>query len=123
MSAAETNYARLVSERMAWAQEQRTALLAAIASTRDARSLMFADDEHDPDGSTASLDQARDTALLASTDRLLADLDGAQRRLVSGDYGRCELCDGEIDAGRLVARPETTVCIGCAKRRGRSRPA
>ena len=109
----------MLSERVAWAQEQRTELRAAIQSTREARSLMFADDEHDPDGSTASLDQARDTALLTRTEQLLADLGEAQQRLASGSYGRCELCGRQIGGERLLARPETSICIDCAQRRGR----
>src|SRR5690242_3508526 len=104
MAEATADYALVLSERVAWAQEQRTALLAAIQSTRDARSLMFADDEHDPDGSMASLDQARDTALLMRTEQLLADLGEAQQRLAAGRYGRCEICGRQIAAERLLAR-------------------
>lgn len=115
-------YEQALSERLAWALEQRGALLAAIESTREARSLMFADDEHDPEGSTASLDQARDAALLVTMERLVADLGRAQQRVVSGDYAVCEVCGREIPAERLLARPETSRCIDCAQPRGRRRP-
>ena len=70
----ETTYAAALSERVVQAEEQRAALVAAIEETRAARRLMFADDEHDPDGSTASLDQARDAALLEQTERTLSEL-------------------------------------------------
>lgn len=105
-----------LAERVAGAEAQRDALRAAIESTREARSLNYADDEHDPDGSTASLDQVRDTALLERTERLLADLDVAQQRLASGSYETCEVCGGTIASERLLARPETRVCIRCAAR-------
>lgn len=121
MTPSEAAFECALAERVAWAEEQRAALLEAIASTRETRSLMFADDEHDPDGSTASLDQARDTALLASTDQLLADLAAARERLAAGSYHSCVVCGREIGTERLLARPETSVCIDCAQRRARRR--
>ena len=114
-------YAELLAERLVAVEGQRVALQAAIESTRSARSLMFADDEHDPDGSTASLDQARDTALLERAEQTLAALAAAQQRLSSGSYGSCEVCGREIASERLMARPETRDCIDCAAKRGRGR--
>ena len=121
----ETTYAAPLSERVVQAEEQRAALTAAIEETRAARRLMFADDEHDPDGSTASLDQARDVALLEQTDNTLSELADAQRRLASGTYGVCEICGQQIPTARMLARPETRSCVVCAgaradRRRGRS---
>ena len=121
----ETTYAAALAERVAQAESQRIALVAAIEQTRAARLLMFADDEHDPDGSTASLDQARDVALLEQTDRTLSELAEAQQRLASGTYGICEVCGLPIPAARMLARPETRRCVVCAapqvgRRRGRS---
>ena len=74
------------------------ALAAAIEQTRDARLLMFSDDEHDPEGSTASLDQVRYSALLARVQRTVAELDAARARLVTGTYGTCERCGQPIAA-------------------------
>ena len=121
----ETRYADALSERVVQAEAQRAALVAAIEETRAARRLMFADDEHDPDGSTASLDQARDVALLEQTERTLSELAGARQRLASGAYGICEICGQPIPTARMLARPETRRCVGCAgagvdRRRGRS---
>jgi RNA polymerase-binding transcription factor DksA len=91
-------------------------LRAAIEETQDARSLTFTDDEHDPEGSTASLDQARDTALLAQVTRTLAELEAARARLESGLYGVCERCGQPIAPARLAARPEARTCVRCASR-------
>lgn len=44
------------------------------------------------------------TALLAQVRHALARLDEAA-------YGRCEVCDAPIPAGRLEARPWATTCI------------
>lgn len=107
-------YADALSERVSRAQTQRAALEAAIEETRRARSLTFADDEHDPDGSLASLDQARDAALLQRTVQTLAELAHAQRRLAAGSYGVCEFCGASIGTQRLLARPETRLCLACA---------
>ena len=121
----ETTYAAALSERVVQAEEQRAALTAAIEETRAARRLMFADDEHDPDGSTASLDQARDVALLEQTERTLSEITQAQRRLESGAYGVCENCGQQIPTARMLARPETRSCVVCSAagvERRRSRP-
>lgn len=112
------DYQDVLSHRVMAVQEQRSALVAAIEETRTARSLSFADDEHDPDGSTASLDQVRDVALLARVEDTLGELMAAQQRLAEGDFGRCENCGQSIAGDRLRARPETRFCVTCAARPG-----
>ena len=62
----------VLAARIAAVHQQRAALLAAIDQTREALSLMFADDEHDPDGSTASLKTADGLTLTATPVALLA---------------------------------------------------
>lgn len=44
---------------------------------------------------------------------LLNKVEQALRRLESGDYGYCDICDDEINPRRLRARPVTTLCIEC----------
>lgn len=44
--------------------------------------------------------------------RLLA-IEGALRRIESGDYGYCHVCDEEIDPRRLEFDPTSTRCIRC----------
>ena len=106
-------YADLLAARVAQARAQRAALVTAIEEMRVARSLTFADDEHDPEGSTVSLDQARDAALLERTERTLAELAAAQQRLATGAYGVCERCGRTIPGERLQARPEARRCVSC----------
>ena len=114
MADAEPSYAELLDLRRQQAEEQRAALRSAIGQMRDARSLTSADDEHDPEGSTVSLDQARDDALLVRVEQTLAELEAAADRLAAGRYGLCERCGRPIPDGRLRARPEARLCVACA---------
>jgi RNA polymerase-binding transcription factor DksA len=108
-------YATLLQGRIDSLQKQREALRVAISEMRTARSLTFADDEHDPEGSTVSLDQARDAALLSRTERSLTELRAAQQRHSSGTFGRCQRCGQNIPAERLQARPEARFCVPCSR--------
>ncbi len=121
MADEEPSYAELLDQRLRQAEEQRSALVGAIDQMRTARSLTSADDEHDPEGSTVSLDQARDDALLVRTEHTLAELAAARDRLAAGTYGRCERCGDPIPDGRLRARPEARSCVRCAGRPARAR--
>jgi predicted CXXCH cytochrome family protein len=67
------------------------------------------------------LDQARDVALLTRTEQTLAELAAAGQRLADGTYGQCQTCHRPIGAERLLARPETAVCVSCAAVAGRRR--
>ena len=45
--------------------------------------------------------------------RQLQKIEGALRRLEAGEYGRCFICEEEIDALSLSADPTTTRCMNC----------
>ena len=107
-------FERSLQDKVAQARRQRDALAAGIEEMRTARSLTTADDEHDPEGSTVSLDQARDAALLNRADDSLAELVAAQQRLLAGTYGVCQSCRQQIPFERLEARPEARLCVPCA---------
>lgn len=77
-----------------------------------------ADDEHDPEGATLAFERAQLTALLAASQRRLADLERAIVRHTEGTYGRCETCCQPIPAERLAARPAAANCLDCAATRG-----
>jgi RNA polymerase-binding transcription factor DksA len=106
-------YAELLGARLAEAEAQRSALAQAVAGLRAARGTTFDDDEHDPEGSTLSLEQARESALLASAERRVAELVSAQHRLAEGTFGICEVCGEQIPTGRVLARPEARRCVPC----------
>lgn len=114
MSDVDQIYAELLVARVAQAQTQRDALASAIEDMRQTRSLTVADDEHDPEGSMVSLDQAREAALLDQTQRKLVELRAAQQRLDAGIYGECERCGRELPTERLRVRPEARFCVPCS---------
>ncbi|MFW5684261.1 MAG: TraR/DksA family transcriptional regulator [Spirochaetota bacterium] len=43
----------------------------------------------------------------------------ALQRFNEGRYGECAACGGEIDEGRLRAKPEAMLCIECERRHER----
>ena len=44
----------------------------------------------------------------------LVKIEAALRRIESGDYGYCVVCDEEIDIRRLRVSPTSSCCIDCA---------
>lgn len=64
-------------------------------------------------------------ALIGTLENKLASIDHALRSTMSGEYGICERCRQEIEAGRLEAMPHATLCVRCqseAERRFGRRP-
>jgi len=45
--------------------------------------------------------------------KLITKIREAMERIEAGTYGYCEICGGEINEKRLIARPVTTMCIAC----------
>ena len=45
--------------------------------------------------------------------KLLQKITDALNRLDNNSYGICDLCGNEISEDRLIARPETSMCIDC----------
>lgn len=103
-------------------RRQREAALARRASLQRALDALLEatadhpDDEHDPEGATIGFERAQVAALLAATDRHLADLDAAEGRDREGRYGRCETCGLPIAQARLLARPTARDCVDCASK-------
>lgn len=94
------------------------ALDADAADLRRDRSVDTADDEHDPEGVTLSMEWARLTGLHEAALRELADIDEALVRWDAGTYGICIDCGRSIPVARLRARPAATRCVDCAARAG-----
>ncbi len=49
--------------------------------------------------------------------RQLQKIDGALRRIESGEYGKCFMCEKEIDAQRLSVDPTDTRCRECMEQK------
>lgn len=110
-------FAVLLEERMSHAREQIDAVLADIREVTMAAQDTPADDEHDPEGSTVTIERANEVSMLAAAEASLAELTEARRRLEAGTYGICERCGAEIPTERLEIRPEARYCVVCAAAR------
>lgn len=47
--------------------------------------------------------------------REIASVKRALARIEDGNYGECVRCGGDIAPARLEARPESSLCIDCAR--------
>lgn len=112
-------FAALLDERTAHAREQIDAALAEIREVTIAAQDTPADDEHDPEGSTVTIERANEMSMLAAAEASLTELTEARRRLDHGSYGICERCGSEILTARLEIRPEARTCVACAGTRRR----
>ncbi|MDM7990444.1 TraR/DksA C4-type zinc finger protein [Arthrobacter sp. zg-Y877] len=112
-------FARLIDERMEHTREQISTLTAVIREVTLAAKDIPADDEHDPEGTTVSVERANEVALLAAAETSLLELMEARERLNTDAYGICERCGTPIPAARLEIRPETRFCVECAAARRR----
>ncbi|MCA9295341.1 MAG: TraR/DksA C4-type zinc finger protein [Phycisphaerales bacterium] len=71
---------------------------------------------------TLNLDHQRQMLVeLATSDFLtvrerVIDAIEALRRIETGDYGLCALCDHDIEVQRLEVRPEAPLCAKCQSR-------
>lgn len=107
-------FADLLDERIGQAREKISAVVADIREVTLAAKDTPADDEHDPEGSTVSVERNNEMALLASAEASLIELLEARVRLDEGRYGVCEMCGNPIPSERLEIRPEARYCVACA---------
>ncbi|WP_404434637.1 TraR/DksA C4-type zinc finger protein [Microbacterium lacus] len=112
------SYGALLAGVRAGAIARRDGLSAAAAELRRDRGAETADDEHDPEGVTLSMEWERIEGLRLAAERDLAEVDEALTRLGSDDYGRCEGCGRPIPMERLRVRPAAKRCVPCAERVG-----
>ena len=68
-------------------------------------------------GRLSRMDAIQIQQMALETDRRRQDqlvkIEGALRRIESGEYGYCYVCGEEIVASRLSVDPTSTRCIGC----------
>ena len=73
------------------------------------------------DGGLAEAEFERDVAGAGQVRAALIAIVAAERRLQSGDYGKCEDCGDPIGFARLEAQPAASRCVRCqetAEKRG-----
>lgn len=112
-------FAALIDERMEKTREQIVMLTELIREVTLAAKDIPADDEHDPEGTTVSVERANEEAMLAAAENALIELLEARERVDANTYGICENCQRPIPAARLEIRPETRFCVTCAAGRRR----
>lgn len=86
-----------------------------LRDVREARSDGTADDEHDPDGPTLSVEWSRISGMQREVAAKTEAIDLALDRLDRGSYGLCTACGEPIGLDRLEARPAAELCIECAR--------
>ena len=95
-------------------ERQLASLERTVAQLLEFADLEPADDEHDPDGTTA-YERAQVVSLAAAARARLAELDQALATIEAEGYGACERCGRPIGVDRLLALPETILCVVCAR--------
>lgn len=96
--------------------EKRDKILLAMRSAEmssDPDELRVADEM---DLSSVGYDQAFEYRLRDRDATLIKKIEKAIRRIDAGEYNMCEECEEPIGAQRLLARPETDLCIQCKEK-------
>ena len=70
-------------------------------------------DNHLADTATETYDRELDYTLEENSEHVLAEIDGALKRIDDGSYGVCTNCSNTIGEKRLQAVPWTPFCIDC----------
>lgn len=107
-------FEHLLDDRIGSAREKISGVVADIREVTLAAKDTPADDEHDPEGSTVSVERNNEMALLAAAEASLIELLDARVRLDEGTFGVCEMCGNPIPSERLEIRPEARFCVACA---------
>jgi len=82
----------------------------------------FADPDHASDNAAIDTDVreqvGHDTieAQIKDTQKRVAQIDVALRKISKNQYGKCESCGEEIPQARLKLIPEAANCLECEKR-------
>jgi DnaK suppressor protein len=74
------------------------------------------------EGTTEAISRFNDVGVANDLHAIEERLERAIEKLAEGSYGTCDECGAPIPPGRLEARPESVLCVECARRvsRGRS---
>jgi DnaK suppressor protein len=72
-------------------------------------------DDHIAETATVTLDREIDYTLEENSEHVLAEIEGALKRIEEGTYGVCVNCGKPIAEERLAAIPWATYCIDCKR--------
>jgi len=72
-------------------------------------------DNHIAETATVTVDREIDYTLEENSEHVLAEIEGALRRIDEGTYGTCVNCGKPIAEERLAAIPWATHCIDCKR--------
>jgi DnaK suppressor protein len=80
---------------------------------------VYIDREPDDEAALATDSVTKDmaAATLERERRTLQEIEGALKRIKTGEYGVCGSCGEPIPEARLKALPWARVCVGCAEKR------
>ncbi|MBD7996019.1 TraR/DksA C4-type zinc finger protein [Arthrobacter sp. Sa2CUA1] len=107
-------FAAIIDEHIADVRRKIDSVLADIREVTAAAKDTPADDEHDPEGTTVTVERANEMSMLAALEASLAEMLLARVRLDDGVYGICERCGEPIPEARLEIRPEARYCVACS---------
>lgn len=72
-------------------------------------------DNHPGDVGTEVFERSKDFALREDAMLTVNAIDAALKSMEKGNYGKCDVCGGEIPLERLQVIPYTTLCLRCKK--------
>ncbi len=78
---------------------------------------------HMAEDSSETYERERRLSLELNLRTLLGDVERALHRVETGAYGLCETCRLAIEEARLEALPYASLCLFCAERHAKHRPA
>ncbi len=113
MSARETARRR-IDERRREVSERLAEVERRLSSVRSARG-EWTDEEHDPEGFALTFEWQQAEGARMGHRHELAELDAAEARVASGDYGVCARCGQQIPDEQLALRPARTTCVACVR--------
>jgi DnaK suppressor protein len=67
------------------------------------------------DGTTEAISRFNDVGVANDLHAIAKRLERALEKLADGSYGNCDACGAAISPGRLRARPESVLCLECAR--------
>jgi DnaK suppressor protein len=99
--------------------EVRRQIAALTAPPEQAAGLQFG--KRVGEGTAEAISRFNDVGIANDLHAIEERLERAIEKVGEGSYGICDECGAPIPAGRLEARPESVVCVDCARRASRRR--